>query len=100
MNERMQTDWNTSQQSDWTFRILEAGIPGDVQLVKEAAWISSSKAYYNVARLSTQAQGRMETIERAIQLREQGMRLRHIAQVTHRSLGWVSSILKRYERHP
>lgn len=96
-NERMTNDWKRDPDvSHWTFRVLEMDATDDTKLGREAHWISTLNPYYNIKSVSP-APSKMATIEHALDLRKRGATVRQIAQLTRRSVGWVSYTLRRYE---
>jgi GIY-YIG catalytic domain len=94
-NQKLQTDWNQTVISEWTFRILETGIDRDHLRGREAHWIAEREPYYNIKTV-TPLSSRVSKIEDVLDKHARGLTMRQIAQLTYMSLAWVHSVIKRY----
>jgi hypothetical protein len=87
----IQHAWNNSSITDWSFQVLEAGIPPENRVTREAVWQVQLKPKLNVAKNVN-----LDAVTQALHMRADGFSLRTIASVLHMSVGWASKVINNY----
>ncbi len=88
---KIQTAWNQSSPTDWTFQILEYDLPVNTRTDRETHWINTLKPQLN-ATISANT----EKIQSVLSLRKSGLIMTTIASQINMSVGYVHKVIKNY----